>query len=104
LNILLNSKDAVREVEFPIIGISAAETDEEIIITFKDNGYGMNKEDIQYIFEPFYTTKKFGNGVGMFVVKQIVDENGGSITAESHGEQKGMSISLKVKKGEPNEE
>lgn len=104
LNILLNSKDAVREVEFPIIDISAAETDEEIIITFKDNGYGMNKEDIQYIFEPFYTTKKFGNGVGMFVVKQIVDENGGSITAESHGEQKGMSISLKVKKGEPNEE
>ena len=104
LNILLNSKDAVREVEFPIIEISATETDGEIILCFKDNGYGMDKDDIQHIFEPFYTTKKFGNGVGMFVVKQIVDENGGSITAESNGKQRGMSISLKVKKGELNEE
>lgn len=103
LNILLNSKDAVREVEFPIIEISAIETDEEIIVYFKDNGYGMNEDDIQHIFEPFYTTKKFGNGVGMFVVKQIVEENGGSIVAKSDGEQKGMYISLKVKKGELNE-
>ncbi len=103
LNILLNSKDAVRETEFPVIEISATEMDEEIILHFEDNGYGMNEDDIQYMFEPFYTTKKFGNGVGMFVVKQIVDENGGSIAAKSDGEQRGMCISLKVKKGELNE-
>ena len=39
----------------------------------------------------------------MFVVKQIVEENGGSITAESDGEQRGMNISIKVKKGDQNE-
>ncbi len=104
LNILLNSKDAIREVESPTIEISAIETDRKIILCFKDNGYGMNEDDIQHIFDPFYTTKGFGNGVGMFVAKQIVDENGGSITAESDGEQMGMCISLKIKKGDLNEE
>lgn len=104
LNILLNSKDAVKEVESPIIEISATENDEDIELYFKDNGYGMDADDLQYIFEPFYTTKISGNGVGMFVVKQIVDENGGSISAESDGEEKGMCIILKAKKGELNEE
>jgi len=103
LNIMLNSKDAVRNVDFPIIEISATEVDDDIILYFKDNGYGMNEEDIQHIFEPFYTTKDSGNGVGMFVVKQIVDENGGGIFAESDGEEKGMDIILKAKKGELNE-
>jgi signal transduction histidine kinase len=104
LNILLNSMDAVKDVESPIIEISAVESDEEIILYFKDNGYGMNEDNIQYIFEPFYTTKVSGNGVGMFIVKQIVDENGGSISAKSDGEHKGMCIIVKTKKGELNEE
>lgn len=104
LNILLNSKDAVRDIDNPIIEISASKINEEIILYFKDNGCGMNKDDIQYIFEPFYTTKATGNGVGMFIVKQIVEENGGSITAESEGQEKGMSIIIKVKKGEVYEE
>lgn len=104
LNILLNSLDAVKEVDYPIIIISAIKTEEDIVLTFKDNGYGMNKDDIQYIFEPFYTTKEYGNGVGMFVVKQIVEENKVTISAKSDGKQKGMSIILKIKKGELNEE
>lgn len=104
LNILLNSEHAVRQVELPVIEISATEMDDDIVLYFKDNGYGMNKDDIQYIFEPFYTKKISGSGVGMFVVKQIVDENGGSVFAESDGDGKGMSIILSVKKGDLNEE
>ena len=100
LNILLNSKDAVRGLETPEIEISATEAQENIVLYFKDNGCGMTDDDIQYIFEPFYTTKATGNGVGMFIVKQIVEENGGSISAESSGEMRGMSIIIKVKKGE----
>lgn len=64
----------------------------------------MNENDIQYIFEPFYTTKEYGNGIGMFVVKQLVDENEGMISACSLGEEMGMSIILEVKRGESNEE
>lgn len=104
LNILLNSMDAIKEEDKPSIEISATEVDEEYVLSFKDNGYGMNDDEIQYIFEPFYTTKEYGNGVGMFIVKQIVDENGGSISAVSYGKQSGMCIILKVKKGDINEE
>ncbi len=103
LNILLNSKDAVKDIQAPSIRISAEESEGEIILSFKDNGYGMIEEDIQYIFEPFYTTKEFGNGVGMFVVKKIVEENGGNIIAISDGKEQGMNIILRVKKGEIHE-
>lgn len=104
LNILLNSEDAVREAEFPTIEISAAQADDDIVLYFKDNGYGMNTEDVKYIFEPFYTTKAAGTGIGMFIVKQFVEENGGSIAAKSYGKEKGMCIIIKVKKGKLDEE
>jgi len=104
LNILLNSIDAVKEANHPTIRIRAATKNDIISISFNDNGHGMNEDDIQYIFEPFYTTKEYGNGLGMFVVKQLVDENEGMISASSHGKGTGMSIILEVKRGEPNEE
>lgn len=103
LNVFLNSMDALRNIKKPFIEISAGEFEGKVFLVFKDNGYGMNKDNLQYIFEPFYTTKEFGNGVGMFVIKQIADENGAIISAESPGEQKGMSIILKMKKGELSE-
>lgn len=104
LNILLNSIDAVKEVNHPAIRIRATINNDKITLLFDDNGHGMNEDDIQYIFEPFYTTKEYGNGLGMFVVKQLVDENEGMISASSHGKGTGMSIILEVKRGEPNEE
>jgi nitrogen fixation/metabolism regulation signal transduction histidine kinase len=104
LNILLNSIDAVKEVSHPTIRIKATINNDKITLSFNDNGHGMNENDIQYIFEPFYTTKEYGNGIGMFVVKQLVDENEGMIHASSHGKGMGMSIILEVKRGEYNEE
>lgn len=103
INILLNSNDAVKDTEDPSIEISALENGSEVELVFRDNGYGMDKDDLQYIFEPFYTTKEYGNGVGMFVVKQIIDDNGGSIIAESEGKNKGMSIILMLGRGEKSE-
>jgi C4-dicarboxylate-specific signal transduction histidine kinase len=64
----------------------------------------MKSSDLQYIFEPFYTTKDYGNGVGMFVVKQMIVDNGGQITAESDGENMGMFIKLLLKKGDDSNE
>lgn len=100
LNVILNSKDAVKDTQDPVIEIFAEEKQNEILLYFKDNGYGMNENDIQYIFEPFFTTKSTGNGVGMFMVKQMVEDNGGNISADSDGEMKGMCITVTVKKGD----
>jgi signal transduction histidine kinase len=103
LNILLNSKDALKDTLNPIIVIEAKEGKKDIELYFKDNGCGMNKEKLQYIFEPFYTTKSTGNGVGMFVVKQMVEDNGGRICADSDGDMKGMCIMIAAEKGDINE-
>lgn len=101
-NILLNSKDAVKDIINPIIEIYAEENEENILLYIKDNGYGMDDNNIQYIFEPFYTTKITGNGVGMFVVKQIVEENLGKITAKSHEVARGMCIIITAERGHKN--
>lgn len=103
LNTLLNSKDAIKDVDSPFIQITAIDEVDNIVLKFEDNGCGMNSEDLQFIFEPFYTTKVTGNGIGMFVVKQMVEDNGGSISAESSDEIGGMTIIIKIKKGEVHE-
>lgn len=104
LNIFLNSVDAVKDSEYPLILIKGIEGLEDVKLLIKDNGYGMKAEDVEYIFEPFYTTKEYGNGVGMFVVKQIVEENGGVISVFSDGVGKGMEIIISMNKGEYFEE
>lgn len=99
LNILLNSEDAVKDIKHPLISINAYENKDNIILTIKDNGYGMELSELQYIFEPFYTTKEYGNGVGMFIVKQIIEENKGSIQVASDGKGQGMEIRVEMLKG-----
>jgi len=46
-----------------------------------DNGPGLNAEQVEKIFEPFYTTKTRGTGLGMAVTKRIVEARGGQIEA-----------------------
>jgi len=104
LNILLNSKDAVKDTINPAIEIFAKEIDNNILLYFTDNGYGMDEKNIQYIFEPFFTTKGYGNGIGMFVVKQMIEDNRGTITAESDGNMRGMCITVTAEKGDKIEE
>ncbi len=103
INIMLNSKDALIDIEDPSIKIKGYSDGKDVNIEFTDNGCGMNEESLNYIFEPFYTTKDNGNGVGMFIVKKLAEENGGKITAESNGNTGGLSVLLTVRKGARNE-
>ena len=48
-------------------------------IAFQDDGVGINPEDLGRIFEPYYTTKSTGSGLGLMVVQRIVQEHGGHI-------------------------
>ena len=50
-----------------------------VIITIQDTGFGIPKEQLVRIFEPFYTTKASGTGLGLYVVKQLVEKNGGRV-------------------------
>jgi two-component system, NtrC family, sensor kinase len=74
INILNNAKDALENSEDKLLFIDAYEDKEKIIIEIKDNAGGIQKENIQRVFEPYFTTKhkSQGTGVGLYMVKEIL--------------------------------
>ncbi len=95
INILLNSKSALEDIKKPYININIINEKNNIFIIIKDNGKGIENDNLQKIFDPFYTTKDKGNGLGLFVVKKLVNENNGLIYAKS-AENEGMTLTIKV--------
>lgn len=63
-------------------------------LTVSDDGSGMSEEELEKIFEPFYTTKKDGTGLGLSAALRIMQKHGGSIDAESEGPGRGSSFIL----------
>jgi len=72
-----------------VIEISTCTTDRYFEIVVKDNGKGIEKEDINKIFSPFYTTKPVGEGtgLGLFISMKIIKEHNGLIDVESEVEK-----------------
>ena len=66
------------------IRIQAQASDEFVRLSVWDTGCGISKEDLPKIFERFYTKRKNGSGLGLYIVKTIVQEMGGSIQATSN--------------------
>jgi signal transduction histidine kinase len=68
-------------------GVLTVQTDpgvDGVVASVADTGGGIPQEQINRIFEPFYTTKKKGTGLGLMIVQRIVREHGGRIDLESH--------------------
>lgn len=59
------------------------ETEHAVHITFADEGEGISPEDLERVFEPFYTTKKEGTGLGLAVSYRIVRDHFGDIRIDS---------------------
>jgi len=85
LNLLLNGIDAVSENGS--MRITTASEQERVILKVQDDGPGIPESIQNDIFEPFYTTKEKGTGLGLALVYQYVQENGGQISVESDSEQ-----------------
>ncbi|MDD5226130.1 MAG: ATP-binding protein [Candidatus Omnitrophica bacterium] len=56
---------------------------QSLLITIRDTGPGLAQDQLNRIFEPFYTTKASGTGLGLYVVKQLVERNGGKVEVSS---------------------
>ncbi|MFB0526822.1 MAG: PAS domain S-box protein [bacterium] len=68
-------------------------------ISFKDNGIGIDKEDLGRIFEPFFTRKSKGTGLGLTICNELVNLHGGKIDIESEkGKGTTVTISLPIKR------
>lgn len=67
--------------------LEASEQDAEIRFRVADSGKGMTPEEQARMFDPFFTTRKTGTGLGLAMVQQIVEQHGGRIEVESAPEQ-----------------
>ncbi|MCP5046122.1 MAG: two-component system sensor histidine kinase AtoS, partial [bacterium] len=55
----------------------------EVLIEVEDTGCGIDEENLEKIFDPFYTAKEKGTGIGLTICKRIIETHGGSITVHS---------------------
>ena len=63
--------------------ITACVSHNQLEISFKDSGNGISPDDLDLIFDPFYTTKKGGTGLGLAISQKIIQRHYGTITAQS---------------------
>ncbi len=63
--------------------LTTGQTDDAVWVSVADTGGGIPQESVNHIFEPFYTTKKKGTGLGLMIVQRIVRQHGGHIELES---------------------
>ncbi|MBR1377298.1 MAG: HAMP domain-containing histidine kinase [Bacilli bacterium] len=83
INIIKNAKEALTGVKKPYISIKTKIVNDKVIISFKDNGCGIEEKDLLKVGEPFFTTKKDGTGLGVYLSKEIINAHNGKMIYES---------------------
>jgi PAS domain S-box-containing protein len=81
LNIITNAIQAMPKGGK--LTMTVKEEQETVHASFKDTGIGISKENIPMLFEPLFTTKSVGIGLGLTMVKDVIDNHGGKIIVES---------------------
>ena len=90
-NLLQNAQDALGETAEPAITVASAVAGNTIQFSVTDNGCGFPEHLMKRAFEPYVTTKPKGTGLGLVIVKKIVEEHGGSV-AISNIEPQGARV------------
>ena len=78
-----------------ILTITAVKADNEYVISVTDTGLGISPDAKSNLFKPFYTTKRWGTGLGLTICKQIAEAHGGTISVESEV-GKGSTFTMKI--------
>ena len=105
VNILKNALDSVvqssNKEQKVVVDICATDDDDGFIISVKDSGGGVSEDDVEYIFNPFFTTKEMGEGTGMglSLSTQIIEDHQGDLRLESNT-SKGCTFSIELPSAE----
>jgi two-component system sensor histidine kinase HydH len=90
VNLLVNARHAVngdphahQTASDPPVVLKAAAAGERVTIAIIDRGVGVGPDDVAHIFDPYFTTKRGGTGLGLPIAKNIVEGLGGSIAVAS---------------------
>ena len=92
-NVIKNSLEAMHR--HGTLRIRTDMDDTHVIIRFVDTGGGMSAESLSRVFEPYFTTKPAGTGLGLLIVRRIVREHGGELSIESP-QGKGLIVTIRL--------
>jgi len=92
-NVIKNSFEAMKSRG--ILRIRTDLDESHVIVRFTDTGGGISAENLSRVFEPYFTTKISGTGLGLLIVRRIVREHGGELSIES-SEGKGLTLTIRL--------
>lgn len=96
VNLLLNGAEAMTSAAEPKrLVISTRRSGGEVLVTVKDSGAGIASPDLARIFQPFFTTKPGGIGMGLSISRSIMEAHGGRIWAEAN-DGPGITVSFSL--------
>lgn len=101
-NMLQNAQDALGGQEDGEVVVITRRDGERALLSFRDNGPGFPVEVLARAFEPYFTTKSRGTGLGLAMVKKIVDEHGGEVRL-SNREGGGAEVRIRLRLAENKE-
>ncbi len=95
-NLVKNAIQSIPEnQEIKSVVVEILKEDTNFVLKVSDNGIGISTENAAYIFEPKFTTKNSGMGLGLAIIKKIIENYNGSISFESE-EEKGTLFTVKL--------
>ena len=92
INIIRNSREAM--AEGGTLRVTTRQDAAGCLIEISDDGPGIPSQVLPRVFEPFYSTKPHGTGLGLSLTQQIVSEHGGTVTVQSTG--RGTQVSIRL--------
>jgi signal transduction histidine kinase len=98
LNLLKNASESVAP-RTGNVWVSSGREDDRVMVTIRDDGAGIRPEDLDQLFDPFFSTKAAGKGtgLGLSISQRIVKEHGGSIVVDSNwGEGSTFIVALLI--------
>jgi two-component system sensor kinase FixL len=94
LNLVRNGMEAMESlpVESRVLSISSAHTDNYVRVSVADNGPWVADENLSQLFEPYFSTKKSGLGMGLAICRSIIESHAGTLTARRNPETDGLTF------------
>jgi PAS domain S-box-containing protein len=101
LNLMMNAIEAMTQVTTPreLLISSGADDSKSVLVVVRDSGPGLDSKSLERLFEPFYTTKPQGMGMGLAICRSIIEAHGGRLWAASNRDR-GASFHFTLPTGE----
>lgn len=97
-NFITNAAQSMPDGGTVTLGASHDSKEKLFRLTFSDHGSGIDKDDLDKIFQPYFTTKEAGIGLGLAITERIVREHGGTIKVESE-QGRGTTFTVELPEG-----